>query len=803
MEIQKLQNSQIQNQKNQQQPTQNNQGHHGKTLSSSNIGMYVQGNSDLQKGQSQQKNNTNSKNIDQMQRLKQNYMSNQQQNQQIRDTNISKSPQKSVGKAENKASVDLFQNLQVSMFKDREAFSVERRAANGNYVAFACGPLRRPRYINERIEQELVEFKQEIEERFEKSAVNKEFIFPLVANRFDCDEEINRKKKIQMDKFLEIQAKLQQRDRELSTEYSTEQRKHISMTVSPKTVATKNANMIVGSFHDSQKQNQSPIKVQSYEVKEQKLRQQSLIYLRDTKFSDAYQFQEQRHIKFVESNKKSNIRLEKQKHDRYFILNTESNNINIWDSINHQQKRQNFKQQYAIVNFLELSQDSRLNTKLKKAKIFQIHYGNQQCLLNVINPKHPVNFASFLSQPAQDSAQQQYKRQNSKRKSSRTQLQVAQSTNQQKVQQEPYNKSQDRNQGGIYKSLALNIEDGQSLLQSAINLQSSSRNQSELVKPHSQGTSGNNTASFINSLQMKSFANQIAQQQILSNKAHSSNNTGTKSASTTHSRTKTQTSQNLANYMAQQNNQALQNQNNLINPQILKTFDQRVFSPQANQSRQNNLIVKSPQSHTQQQQQFINQFQNVSKNQSLLQSSNQSQLRDSRKIQIVPPQDLKNFINLTKPLNTQNSSGNGMSTTPNKYTPIGLNSNVNAVLAQQYQNVKDFQATLDTYGNNQTQQQQSTSKRLSGVYMSNQSRNVNSFVIGQLNPQNNTAGQVNKTSQYQQQSNLISGSIKGSLQQQSSTQNNANYQKKKTINQPHQRMFSPPQDRIFNLNQRN
>jgi hypothetical protein len=38
------------------------------------------------------------------------------------------------------------------MLREREAFSVERRAANGNYVAFACGPLRRPRYINERIE---------------------------------------------------------------------------------------------------------------------------------------------------------------------------------------------------------------------------------------------------------------------------------------------------------------------------------------------------------------------------------------------------------------------------------------------------------------------------------------------------------------------------------------------------------------------------------------------------------------------------------------------------------------------------
>lgn len=49
---------------------------------------------------------------------------------------------------------------------------------SGNYIGFACGPLKRPRYINERIEQELVEFKQEIEERFAESRVNTEFRFP-------------------------------------------------------------------------------------------------------------------------------------------------------------------------------------------------------------------------------------------------------------------------------------------------------------------------------------------------------------------------------------------------------------------------------------------------------------------------------------------------------------------------------------------------------------------------------------------------------------------------------------------------
>ena len=36
--------------------------------------------------------------------------------------------------------------------RERETFSMERRAANGNYIQYACGPLKRPRYINERIE---------------------------------------------------------------------------------------------------------------------------------------------------------------------------------------------------------------------------------------------------------------------------------------------------------------------------------------------------------------------------------------------------------------------------------------------------------------------------------------------------------------------------------------------------------------------------------------------------------------------------------------------------------------------------
>ena len=45
----------------------------------------------------------------------------------------------------------------------------EPRASNGNFIALACGPLKKPRYINQKIEQELVDFKKEIEDKFQKS----------------------------------------------------------------------------------------------------------------------------------------------------------------------------------------------------------------------------------------------------------------------------------------------------------------------------------------------------------------------------------------------------------------------------------------------------------------------------------------------------------------------------------------------------------------------------------------------------------------------------------------------------------
>ncbi len=61
--------------------------------------------------------------------------------------------------------------MQQMMQKERS--SVERRTADGNYIAYACGPIiARPRYINEAIELELVDFKREIESKFASSIMN-------------------------------------------------------------------------------------------------------------------------------------------------------------------------------------------------------------------------------------------------------------------------------------------------------------------------------------------------------------------------------------------------------------------------------------------------------------------------------------------------------------------------------------------------------------------------------------------------------------------------------------------------------
>ena len=49
---------------------------------------------------------------------------------------------------------------------------------NGMIPEYACGPLMKPRYINPKIEEELIEFKLEIEEKWEASKVNHTYVFP-------------------------------------------------------------------------------------------------------------------------------------------------------------------------------------------------------------------------------------------------------------------------------------------------------------------------------------------------------------------------------------------------------------------------------------------------------------------------------------------------------------------------------------------------------------------------------------------------------------------------------------------------
>ncbi len=42
----------------------------------------------------------------------------------------------------------------------------EQKNSKGNIIALACGPLTKQRYINPKIEAELLDFKIEIEEKF-------------------------------------------------------------------------------------------------------------------------------------------------------------------------------------------------------------------------------------------------------------------------------------------------------------------------------------------------------------------------------------------------------------------------------------------------------------------------------------------------------------------------------------------------------------------------------------------------------------------------------------------------------------
>ena len=68
----------------------------------------------------------------------------------------------------------------------------EKRLTNGNIPALACGPLTRPRYVNPKMELELVAFKKEVEERFARSALTS-FVFPKLRVESSFDEEIEFK----------------------------------------------------------------------------------------------------------------------------------------------------------------------------------------------------------------------------------------------------------------------------------------------------------------------------------------------------------------------------------------------------------------------------------------------------------------------------------------------------------------------------------------------------------------------------------------------------------------------------------
>ena len=56
-------------------------------------------------------------------------------------------------------------------------FAEEPRTSKGYIIALACGPLKKQRYINPKIESELADFKKEIDDKFKKSELSA-FVFP-------------------------------------------------------------------------------------------------------------------------------------------------------------------------------------------------------------------------------------------------------------------------------------------------------------------------------------------------------------------------------------------------------------------------------------------------------------------------------------------------------------------------------------------------------------------------------------------------------------------------------------------------
>ena len=91
----------------------------------------------------------------------------------------------------------------------------EKRLSNGNIPCYACGILNRPRYINERMEIELYNFKIEVEKRFHKSLIT-EYKFPRKFSTSGDDnipssnnksihtEKLSEKNKLMIDRWKTI-----------------------------------------------------------------------------------------------------------------------------------------------------------------------------------------------------------------------------------------------------------------------------------------------------------------------------------------------------------------------------------------------------------------------------------------------------------------------------------------------------------------------------------------------------------------------------------------------------------------------
>ena len=83
----------------------------------------------------------------------------------------------------------------------------EEKTEQGNIIAYACGPLKRHRYINPKIEQELVEFKKEVEEKFKISPLNS-YKFPLkqTGNKAREDSTNRESENVSVTKSVNLQS---------------------------------------------------------------------------------------------------------------------------------------------------------------------------------------------------------------------------------------------------------------------------------------------------------------------------------------------------------------------------------------------------------------------------------------------------------------------------------------------------------------------------------------------------------------------------------------------------------------------